>query len=140
MDNSICSDLLKSVPRLRAFAVTLTADGEKADDLVQDTLLKALTHIDRFERRTHLEAWLSTILRNQFYSGYRKRRREREDPDGLIAANIAIAPEQSARLDYRDVLKAIAKLPPFQREAIFLIGVEGRTYEEAAAICEASVG
>jgi RNA polymerase sigma-70 factor (ECF subfamily) len=74
MDSSLQADLLGSVPHLRAFAVSLTADREKAEDLVQETLLRALTHMDRFERGTNLQAWLSTILRNQFYTGYRKRR------------------------------------------------------------------
>jgi RNA polymerase sigma-70 factor, ECF subfamily len=140
MDISLQADLLRSVPHLRAFAVSLTADREKAEDLVQETLLRALTHMDRFERGTNLQAWLSTILRNQFYTGYRKRRREREDPDGLIAAKVAVAPEQGVRLDYRDVLEAVAKLPPRQRQAILLIGAEGRTYQEAAAICRTSLG
>jgi len=140
MEISLQADLLRSVPQLRAFAVSLTSDREKAEDLVQETLLRALTHMDRLERGTNLQAWLSTILRNQFYTGYRKRRREREDPDGLIAAKVAVAPEQGVRLDYRDVLDAVAKLPPRQRQAILLIGAEGRTYQEAATICRTSLG
>ena len=140
MDSSLQADLLGSVPHLRAFAVSLTADREKAEDLVQETLLRALTHMDRFQRGTNLQAWLSTILRNQFYTGYRKRRREKEDPDGMIAAKVAVAPEQGVRLDYRDVLDAVAKLPPRQRQAIMLIGAEGRTYQEAAAMCRTSLG
>ncbi len=78
--------LLAATPNLRAFAVSLTGSFDRADDLVQDTLLRALSHIDRFERGTNLNAWLFTILRNLFHSEYRKRKREVEDVDGTYAA------------------------------------------------------
>ena len=77
--------LLAAVPSLRAFAISLSGQVDRADDLVQDTLLRALANIDRFERGTNLNAWLFTILRNLFHSEYRKRRREVEDPDGSYA-------------------------------------------------------
>ncbi len=140
VDPSVRQAVLEAVPHLRAFAVSLTANVEKADDLVQETLLRGLTHIDRFEAGTNMGAWLTTILRNQFYTMHRKRRREAEDPDGVFSAKLAVLPRQGARLDFEDMLDALAKLSPRQREALVLIGAEGYSYEEAARICNTSVG
>jgi RNA polymerase sigma-70 factor (ECF subfamily) len=140
MDSSTREAFLKTIPHLRAFAISLTGNPESADDLVQETLTRGLTHIDRFEPGTNVQAWLFTILRNQFYTGYRKRRREKEDPDGVLAGKLAVNPAQQARLDYEDMRTALAKLAPRQREAILLIGAEGLTYEEAARLCRTSIG
>jgi RNA polymerase sigma-70 factor (ECF subfamily) len=128
------------VPSLRAFAISLSGSVDRADDLVQDTLLRALANIHRFEPGTNLNAWLFTILRNLFHSEYRKRKREVEDADGSYAARLATAPEQNARLDFDDLRLALAKLSPDQREAVLLIGAEGFSYEEAAQICGTAVG
>jgi RNA polymerase sigma-70 factor (ECF subfamily) len=132
--------LLGAVPSLRAFAVSLTGNFDRADDLVQDTLLRALSHIDRFERGTNLNAWLFTILRNLFHSQYRKRKREVEDVDGSYAARLKTAPEQGARLDFEDFRIALAKLPPDQREALLLVGAHGFSYEDAAHIMGCAIG
>ena len=132
--------LLGAVPSLRAFAISLSGHIDRADDLVQDTLLRALANIDRFERGTNLNAWLFTILRNIFYSDHRKRVREVEDQDGSYAARLATAPHQGDRLDVEDLQSALAKLPPDQREALVLVGAEGVSYEEAATIMGCKVG
>jgi RNA polymerase sigma-70 factor, ECF subfamily len=132
--------LLSAVPSLRAFAISLTNDFNRADDLVQDTLVRALAHIDRFERGTNLNAWLFTILRNLFHSEYRKRRREVDDPEGTYAGRLKAHPEQQSHLDFEDFRGALAKLPPDQREALLLVGAEGMSYEDAAAICQVAVG
>ena len=132
--------LLAAVPSLRAFAISLCGQVDRADDLVQDTLLRALSHIDRFERGTNLNAWLFTILRNLFHSEYRKRRREVEDPDGSYAGKLKVQPEQGPRLDFEDFRTALAKLPPDQREALLLVGASGFSYEEASNICGCAVG
>ena len=139
-DASFRDALLAAVPSLRAFAISLSGQVDRADDLVQDTLLRALSHIDRFERGTNLNAWLFTILRNLFHSEYRKRRREVEDADGSYAARLKVSPEQGARLDFEDFRTALAKLPPDQREALLLVGASGFSYEEAANICGCAVG
>jgi RNA polymerase sigma-70 factor (ECF subfamily) len=131
---------MEAMPHLRAFAISLTGDAVAADDLVQDALLRALSNIDRFKPGTNIKAWLFTILRNAFYSDYRKRHREVEDPDGILAGRLAIAPEQGARLAYEDMLVALAHLPARQREAIVLVAAEGFTYEEAARVCNTSIG
>src|SRR5919205_2506509 len=132
--------LLAAVPSLRAFAISLCGQVNRADDLVQDTLVRALAHIDRFERGTNLNAWLFTILRNLFHSEYRKRRREVEDPDGSYAGRLKVQPEQGSRLDFEDFRSALAKLPADQREALLLVGASGFSYEEAANICGCAVG
>jgi len=80
--------MLAAIPSLRAFAVSLTHNLDAADDLVQDTILRAWENLDRFEVGTNLNAWLFTILRNGFYSQHRKKRREVEDPDGSYAARL----------------------------------------------------
>ncbi len=132
--------LLAAVPSLRAFAISLCGQVDRADDLVQDTLLRALANIDRFERGTNLNAWLFTILRNLFHSEYRKRKREVEDADGAYASRLKVQPDQGARLDFEDFRLALAKLPHEQREALLLVGASGFSYEEAATICGCAVG
>ncbi len=132
--------LLAATPNLRAFAVSLTGSFDRADDLVQDTLLRALSHIDRFERGTNLNAWLFTILRNLFHSEYRKRKREVEDVDGTYAARLKTAPDQGAWLDFQDFRTALAKLPADQREALLLVGAQGFSYEDAAHIMGCAIG
>lgn len=132
--------LLRATPSLRAFAISLTNNVDRADDLVQDTLLRAISHIDRFQPGTNLNAWLFTILRNLFHSEYRKRRREVEDADGSYAASLSARPDQDAHLEFEDFRKALTKLSPDQREALLLVGASGFSYEEAANICGCAVG
>jgi RNA polymerase sigma-70 factor, ECF subfamily len=132
--------LLAAVPSLRAFAISLIGDANRADDLVQDTIMRAWANLDRFERGTNLNAWLFTILRNLFHSDYRKRRREVEDPEGSYAGRLRTMPEQGAHLDFEDMRMALGKLPLDQREALLLVGAEGLSYEDAAEICGVAVG
>jgi RNA polymerase sigma-70 factor (ECF subfamily) len=132
--------LLGAVPSLRAFGISLTGDVDRADDLVQDTLVRALANVHRFEPGTNLNAWLFTILRNLFHSEYRKRRREVEDADGSYAASLRTAPDQQAHVDFEDLRAALAKLPHDQREALLLVGAQGFSYDDAAAICGCAVG
>jgi RNA polymerase sigma-70 factor, ECF subfamily len=140
LDPSIRDAVLAAVPSLRAFAISLSGNVDRADDLVQETLLRALVNIDSFEPGTNLSAWLFTILRNLFRSEYRKRRREVEDGDGTYAESLKSQPEQEARVEFREFRTALAKLPPDQREALILVGASGFSYEEAAGICGCAVG
>lgn len=133
-------EILAALPSLRAFAISLSGDYSRADDLVQETLMRAWDHNERFQRGSNLNAWLFTILRNLFHSEYRKRSREVPDPDGTYAGQLQSPPEQDARLDLQDFQLALAKLPSDQREALLLIGAEGFSYEDAAAICNVAVG
>jgi RNA polymerase sigma-70 factor, ECF subfamily len=136
----ITTDLLSVIPNLRAFAVSLCGNLDRADDLVQETLVKAWSNIDSFVEGTNLRAWLFTILRNIYYSEYRKRRREVADPDGAFAAKLATAPAQSGHMDMLDFRAALQHLPSDQREALILIGASGLSYEEAAGVCGCAIG
>jgi RNA polymerase sigma-70 factor (ECF subfamily) len=133
-------DLVALMPNLRAFAFSLCGHSERADDLVQDTLLKAWSHLDSFQEGTNLRAWLFTILRNSFFSDMRKRKREVEDADGKKAESLSVAPAQPGHLDLQDMRKALDLLPPHQREAVVLVGAAGMSYEEAAEIAKCAVG
>ncbi len=128
------------MPNLRAFAISLSGNADRADDLVQETILRALANIHSFQPGTNLPAWLFTILRNRFRSEYRKRRREVEDADGHYTDSLVSQPEQTAKLEYKELRAALDKLPSDQREALILVGASGFSYEEAAAICGCAVG
>lgn len=132
--------MLGAIPSLRAFAISLSGNVERADDLVQETLMRAIAHVDSFQPDTNMPAWLFTILRNLFRSEYRKRRREVEDTDGRYADSLKLHPEQLGRIEFGEFRAALAKLPHDQREALLLVGASGFSYEEAAAICECAVG
>ncbi|MBN9252441.1 MAG: sigma-70 family RNA polymerase sigma factor [Mesorhizobium sp.] len=134
------SDLLGSIPSLRAFAVSLSQNADKADDLVQETLVKAWDKHESFQPGTNPKAWSFTILRTAFYSQMRKRGREVQDSDGIMTARLAVHPAQHGQLDLEDFRGALEKLPEDQREAIILIGASGFSYEEAAEICNCAVG
>ena len=140
VNKSLKDALLALIPTLRAFAVSLCGNPERADDLVQETLLKAWSHMDSFEEGTNLRAWLFTILRNSYISELRKYRREIEDSDGKNAENLSVAPAQQGHVDMQDMRKALALLPLEQREALVLVGAAGMSYEEAAAIANCAVG
>jgi RNA polymerase sigma-70 factor, ECF subfamily len=140
VEPAIREQLLNAIPSLRAFAISLCGNPDRADDLVQDTLMKAWSHMDRFERGTNLNAWLFTILRNGFFSEHRKRVREVEDGDGAYAATLTTAPDQLSHLDFDDLRQALLKLPADQREAVLLVGAQGFSYEDAAGICGCAVG
>lgn len=137
---SLRAELTQAIPNLRAFAMSLCGDPTRADDLVQETLLKAWDHHASFQDGTNLKAWLFTILRNLFFSEHRKRRREVEDADGHLSAQLAVPPEQLGHMDFEDFRLALQKLPTDQREALILIGAEGFSYEEAANISGCAVG
>lgn len=132
--------MIAAIPGLRAFGLSLTSRGDKADDLVQETLMKAWKHHDSFQQGTNMKAWLYTILRNEFYSQLRKRKREVEDADGFYSSKVAVHAEQDGHLELADLRVALAKLPEDQREAIILVGASGFSYEEAADICSVAVG
>src|SRR5579863_8539975 len=132
--------MLDAVPGLRAFAISLSGSADRADDLVQETLRRAIANVSSFQAGTNMMAWLFTILRNQFLSEYRKRRREVEDVDGSYIESLTSAPEQNGHLEFNELYVALAKLPLVQREALLLVGASGFSYDQAAAICGTPVG
>lgn len=132
--------LVDAVPNLRAFGISLCGDVDRADDLVQETLVKAWHKLDSFQEGTNFKAWLFTILRNTYFSECRKLRREVKDSDGDYSARLSVHPEQPGHMDFADFKVALAQLSDDQREALILIGAEGFSYEEVAEICDCAVG
>ena len=132
--------LVDHVPALRAFALSLTRNSATADDMVQDTIVKAWTNIDKFQAGTNLRAWLFTILRNTYYSNRRKVKREVPDVDGVFTESMAEKPAHDGRLQLEDFRRAFEKLPDEQRETLILVGASGFSYEEAAEMCGVAIG
>ena len=132
--------MLAAIPQLGAFALSLSRNPDRADDLVQVTLLRACTHIGQFEPGTNLVAWLIRILRNEFLAEQRKRRREVEDGDGAYAETLVVQANQVGRAEYRELYDALAALPHEMREAFVLVGAWGFSYAEAARACACAEG
>lgn len=134
------SSLIEAVPNLRAFGISLCGDVDRADDLVQETLVKAWKNIGSFNEGTNLKAWLFTILRNTYFSELRRNRREVSVDDSAIEQRLSVHPEQQGAADFSDFKKALMQLSDDQREALVLVGAEGFSYEEAAEISGCAVG
>ena len=139
-ENQFRQDLTELIPHLRAFARSLCQNAATADDIAQDTMLKAWKARNQFKPGTNLKAWTFTILRNRFYSY--KRRSWRATPlDQEVAEQTIVAnsnPEKSIELN--DLRRGLDSLPDDQREALILVGASGLSYDEAAEICECAVG
>lgn len=133
-------EILEHLPSLRAFALSLCRDATLADDLVQNTVLKAWSKFDLFAPGTNLRAWMFTILRNGFYSGQRKRSREVVDPDGALTAQLSQKPDHDGNLALAELSAAMGRLPAAQREALMLVGAMGFSVDEAAATCGCAPG
>ena len=133
-------ELLAAVPFMRAFGRTLTGDVEQAEDLAQETLLQAWRCRDQFRPGTNLRAWLSTILRNRFYSSQRRRKWRAEYDQEIIERTLVAPDDPSANVELEDVRRALSMLPDFQREALILVGAGGLAYEEVAQIMGCPVG
>ena len=140
VDPVLRDQILAAIPSLRAFAISLSGNVDRADDLVQETILRAFANIHSFQPGTNMPAWLFTILRNLFRSEYRKRRREVEDADGSFAETLKSHPDQIGRVEFQEFRAALSQLPAEQREALILVGASGFSYEEAADICQCAVG
>jgi RNA polymerase sigma-70 factor (ECF subfamily) len=132
-------ELIKAIPNLRAFAHSLSGDASLSNDLVQETLLKAWSHKQSFVPGSNLKAWLFTILRNTFFTHYRKSQREELDED-QAAMNASVPATQLMHLEFDDMRSALMRLSPDHREALLLITAEGFSYEDAARVCGCAVG
>ncbi len=140
LDEEMRRGLALAAPGLRAFAMNLARNEARADDLVQETLLRAWKHHGRFEPGSNLQAWLATILRNLHVSEMRKARREVEDVDGGFAGTLSVEPPQAGWAAARDLQTAMSRLTPEQRDAILLVTVKDVPYHKAAAILGCPVG
>ncbi|MEM9013092.1 MAG: RNA polymerase sigma factor [Pseudomonadota bacterium] len=133
-------ELVEHLPALRAFSRSLARDAASADDLVQETVVKAWSNFDKFEPGTNLRAWLFTIMRNTFYSAVRKAKWEVEDVDGVAASQLSEKPAHDGVLALGEFKAVFQQLPHDQREALILVGASGFSYEEAALMCDCAIG
>jgi RNA polymerase sigma-70 factor (ECF subfamily) len=131
--------LIAEIPGLRAFAISLCGTVHHADDLVQDTLLKAWERSHSFETGSNLKAWLLTILRNTYFAPHRRRPRDVQDVDGIYTNSIATPPSQQSAVEISEFRAALAKLSEEHREVLILAGASGLSYEETAQICGVAV-
>jgi RNA polymerase sigma factor (sigma-70 family) len=133
-------DLLNALPHLRAFARGLSGRPDFADDLAQETAIKAWAARDRFTPGTNFRAWTFAILRNHYLSELRRARHQTDyDPD-VAERLLVVDAEQEEGLHLSDMEDALKKLSPERREAVLLVGAGGFTYEEAAAISDCAIG
>ena len=131
-------DLIEHLPRLRRYARALTGDVVRADDLVQDTLERALARLDLWQPGSDLRAWLFTLMHNLFVNQLRTRRPQDTALDE--AMDIPVSGGQMEALAARDMHAALVRLPDEQREVILLVGLEQFSYAEAAQVLGVPVG
>lgn len=133
-------ELIATLPAVRGFARTFERDRARADDLMQETMVRAWANRDGFRDGTNMKAWLFTILRNVYRSQYRKMKPEVEDVDGEYSETISVEGGQEGHIACTELREALTLLPPDQREAVIMIGATGLSYDEAAEIVGAPVG
>lgn len=136
---TFADDVVQHLPRLEGFARRLAGNRSFADDLVQETVLRALLHADQFHPGTNLLAWLTTILRNAYFN--EKRRQRRIGPlDPTNVPSPSISDEQEWHLRMRDVTCRFTSLSAAQRQALVLVGANGYSYDHAAKLAGCAVG
>jgi RNA polymerase sigma-70 factor (ECF subfamily) len=134
------AELTLLLPHMRAFARSLTGDADRADDLVQDTILRALNARAQFQPGTHFRAWVFTILRNHWVSQLRRRPIAGPSLDEEGAPEFGRPGDQHDVLMLADLRRALSRMSPDHREVLLLVGANGFSYEEAAAVCGCAVG
>lgn len=139
-DEAFYKELTDLLPTLRAFAKSICHNPTLTEDLVQDTVVKALTNREKFQEGTNMRAWTFTILRNHYYSMLRKNKREIEDVDGKMAGMVAVAGSQESASDLKELAEAFAKLTPDHQEILMMTRVDGRSYAETAELLDIVVG
>jgi RNA polymerase sigma-70 factor (ECF subfamily) len=138
--NDFAPLLEEQIPRLRRYARALTRDVNRADDLVQSCLVRAIAKQHLWERGTNLRAWLFTILHNQHVNDVRHSIREGSTVELDEAPQLTTQGNAIPSLELRDLERAIGKLPSEQRQVILLVGLEGMAYEEVATVLDVPVG
>ncbi len=133
-------EMLRSIPTLRRFAKSLTGDADRAEDLVQEALVRGLANIHTFQPGTNIQAWLMVILRNSFLSQLRARRHESAYKAFLYNEPTSSHPNQFGTVQLRELSKALANVPPDQRKALLLVFGYGYSYGEAASMCGCPAG
>ncbi|QDL90400.1 sigma-70 family RNA polymerase sigma factor [Paroceanicella profunda] len=140
--SDISHDVVALIPQLRGYARALTGGWDDADDLVQDTLAKAIAHAEKFTRDTNLRAWLFTIMRNTFLNEIKLRRRERPGREACVSlsSRAVSAPTQEWSVRGGELMRAIDRVPEPYREMLMLVVVMGESYEDSARICNCAIG
>ena len=133
-------ELTAIAPHLRAFARSLCGCRDRADDLAQDTMLRAWAARDRYRAGTNFKAWTFTILRNQFYSEVRRKRFTGEYDEAMAERTLRTEGSQEESVELGDVLRALDTLPDTHREALILVAIGSLSYEEVADICGVALG
>ena len=134
------TDLVSHLPHLRAVARALTGHRDRADDLVNDTVLKALSAEAQFQPGTYLKAWLMTILRNHYINGLRRTRIEVETIGEIPESALPSAPNQEHVVEVNEVANALQRMSVEHREILVLVSAAGLSYEEASEVCGCAVG
>lgn len=134
------AEIVDLIPALRAFARTFYRETSEADDLVQETLTRALASIHQFRPGSSMKSWLFTIMRNAFYTKVRIETREAPGAAECVSERPAADATQEWSARGREMERAIQRLPEQQREVLMLIGVLGVSYDEAARICGCAMG
>src|ERR1700742_5039814 len=140
MSQEMRDALLEAVPHLRAFARSLTRNRDQADDLVNDTIVRAIAASNQFTPGTNFRAWVFTILRNLFYNQGRRGRARFSSIDEVFVDEPAEIASQESSFEFDDFRRAFWQLPEHHREALILVGASGLNYEDAAKICGCQVG
>jgi RNA polymerase sigma-70 factor (ECF subfamily) len=131
----------REIPRLRRYARALTRRADRADDLVQETLVRAIAKSDLWQAGTDIRAWLFTIMHNQHVNMVRRAMRDDATVDiEQMSSSLTAITDPTASRQLRELDTALARLPAEQREVILLVGLEGMSYEAAAQILEVPVG
>lgn len=138
--NELSENVISYIPALRAYAWVLTRKQQDVDDLVQETLTKAIASAHQFEMGTNLRAWLMTIMRNTFYNEIVKRTRERTGNKDCVSGTLSTPSNQEWAVRGSETMEAIWKLPTHYRDTLVLVIMMGESYEDAAQICGVTIG
>jgi RNA polymerase sigma-70 factor (ECF subfamily) len=132
--------LEQEIPRLRRYARALTRNAVRADDLVQETLVRALRKEHLWQAGTNLRAWLFTIMHNQNVNDVRRAMRDDTVDLESCSERLTATTDPTASHKLRELDHALAQLPEEHRQVILLVGLEGMSYEDAAAILDVRIG
>lgn len=135
-------DVLQHIPALRAYSRALCRSIPDAEDLVQETLLRAIEYAHQYRKGTNMRAWLFTIMRNRFMTNCRKSARERTGSADCVStqASLAVQPDQEWHMRELEMQSMLRDMPVHYREAIILVGALGESYIDAAQILDCDIG
>ena len=133
-------DVLSHIPALRLFARSLTGWYGDADDLVQDTLVRAISSAESYTPQTNMRAWLFTIMRNRFYNNLVKLTRESPGSEDCVSGQLSVPDTQYWHVRGRETEAAVMRLPQPYREAVMLVLITGESYQSAAEVLQVDIG